>query len=155
MILEKQVASQLESEAFAEALAGSLGAGDMIALEGGLGAGKTTLARALIRALLGNSDAEVPSPTFTLIQTYNAEKFEIWHADLYRLGDEEEVYELGLDEARMHSLCLIEWPDRMPASWQADALKVTLVDVPGADEARVIQLVGGEEWQDRLQWLGQ
>jgi tRNA threonylcarbamoyladenosine biosynthesis protein TsaE len=155
MILEKQVASQLESEAFAETLAGVLAAGDMIALEGGLGAGKTTLVRALIRALLCDPEAEVPSPTFTLIQTYNAEKFEIWHADLYRLGDEEEVYELGLDEARLHSLCLIEWPDRLPASWQADALKITLTDVPDAVDARVIQLTGGQEWQDRLQGLSQ
>lgn len=111
----------------ARKLAAAVPAGSLIALTGDLGAGKSTLARAFIRARLEDDMAEVPSPTFTLVQTYDCDDgVEIWHADLYRLTDPEEAYELGLDEARDEAICLIEWPDRMPDDWWNGALEITL-----------------------------
>lgn len=91
-------------------LAKSVSIGDVIALTGDLGAGKTTLARGFIQALTGADD--VPSPTYTLVQTYEAEVFEIWHCDLYRLNRPDDVLELGLLEAFDEAVCLIEWPDK-------------------------------------------
>ncbi len=118
---------QAATEAIAAKLSTSVSAGCLIALTGDLGAGKTTFARAFIRARLNDDEAEVPSPTFTLVQTYDApDGQEIWHADLYRLSDPEEVYELGLEEARSEAVCLIEWPDRMPADWWDNALEISL-----------------------------
>lgn len=104
--------------------AARLHAGDVIALEGPIGAGKTHFARALIRARLGREE-DVPSPTFTLIQTYDSDP-EIWHADLYRLTHPDEVLELGLDEAFRTAICLIEWPERMGAALPADAIRLRL-----------------------------
>lgn len=106
-------------------LARRLQAGDCLLLEGSIGAGKSHLARALIRARLGRME-DVPSPTFTLVQIYQADT-EIWHADLYRLSHPDEVLELGLDEAFEHAVCLIEWPDRLGKLAPADALRLTLV----------------------------
>lgn len=99
--------------ALGRALAPRLRAGDAVLLEGGLGAGKTHLARALIQALLPEPE-DVPSPSFTLVQTYGTPEFEIWHADLYRLSGGADLAELGL-EAADAALCLIEWPDRLAA----------------------------------------
>lgn len=109
-----------------------LRAGDVVALEGPIGAGKTHFSRALIRARLGY-DEDVPSPTFTLIQTYEAD-VEIWHADLYRLTHPDEVLELGLDEAFRTAICLIEWPERMGDALPADAIRLRLV--PTGDSRR-------------------
>lgn len=85
--------------------------GDVLCLNGGLGAGKTTLSRGLIYALTGND--EVPSPTYTLVQTYEAPNFEIWHFDLYRLKSPSEVWALGIEDALYDGVCLIEWPERL------------------------------------------
>jgi len=85
-------------------------AGDVIALYGGLGAGKTTLSRGLISALLGQ-ETEVPSPTYTLVQAYAGPAYEIFHYDLYRLKSQDELAELGWDETQ-DGLALIEWPER-------------------------------------------
>lgn len=94
-------------------LAENLGAGDTVLLAGEIGAGKTHLARTIIQTLL-EAPEDVPSPTFTLVQVYETPKFEIWHADLYRLTDPDEGVELGLDAALHTAVCLIEWPDRLP-----------------------------------------
>ena len=106
----------LPDDASTAALAGifaqHVAAGDTLALSGPVGAGKSHFARAFIRAILGQ-DVEVPSPSFTLVQCYQANGYEIWHADLYRLADSGEVAELGLDDAMGRALCLIEWPDRL------------------------------------------
>ena len=83
-----------------------------IALWGDLGAGKTTFARLLIHTFMGEK-IEVPSPTFTLVQVYEAPQTEIWHCDLYRLDNPHECFELGLEDAFHHALCLIEWPQRL------------------------------------------
>src|SRR5712691_8547258 len=85
---------------------------DVIALKGDLGAGKTTFARAFIRAR-GNCEEEVPSPTFTLVQVYEVEPAAIWHFDLYRLRSAEEAWELGIEEAFGDGISLIEWPERL------------------------------------------
>lgn len=105
------------TDALAARLAKVVQPGDTLLLSGALGAGKTHLARALIRACLGNPSEPVPSPTFTLVQTYDAGETALWHADLYRLGDPGEVAELGLDDAFDDAICLIEWPDRLAPDW--------------------------------------
>lgn len=89
-----------------------LKAGDCLLIEGDIGSGKTAFCRALIQARLGFQE-DVPSPTFTLVQTYDANDVTIWHCDLYRLTDPDEALELGLDEAFESAICLIEWPDRL------------------------------------------
>ena len=95
-------------------LARMLDSGGIVALGGDLGAGKTALARALIRELTGNADQDVPSPTYTLLQTYDAPNLPIWHFDLYRLKSPDEIYELGWDDALAPgNLVLIEWPQRI------------------------------------------
>ena len=107
--------------AFAQALGSRLSAGDVLLLSGGVGAGKTHFARCLIRALLPTPE-DVPSPTYTLVQTYPGPTCEIWHADLYRLSDATEVIELGLAEAFENAIALVEWPDRLGDLAPSDAL---------------------------------
>jgi tRNA threonylcarbamoyladenosine biosynthesis protein TsaE len=114
-----------ETEALGHRLAALARPGDVILLEGPIGAGKSCLARAFIRARLGR-DEEVPSPTFTLVQVYEADGVEIWHADLYRLTHSDEVWELGLDDAFTSAICLVEWPDRLGAHVPQDALRIRL-----------------------------
>lgn len=111
-----------ETVCLAQVLAPHLGAGDVLLLEGPIGAGKTHFCRALIRARLGHQE-EVPSPTFTLVQTYGADP-EIWHSDLYRLTHPDEAWELGLDDAFREAICLVEWPDRLGKSAPPDALRL-------------------------------
>lgn len=106
-------------------LATLLRAGDTVLLSGGIGAGKTHLARAFIQAKLGRAE-EVPSPTFTLVQTYDADDCEIWHADLYRLSHPDEVLELGLEAAFETAICFIEWPERLGDLAPESALKLSL-----------------------------
>jgi tRNA threonylcarbamoyladenosine biosynthesis protein TsaE len=113
--------------------------GDTILLEGPIGAGKSALARAFIRARLGASE-DVPSPTFTLVQVYDDEGTEIWHADLYRLTYPDEVWELGLDQAFETAICLVEWPDRLGHHLPPDALKIRL---EAKGEGRQAHISGG------------
>jgi tRNA threonylcarbamoyladenosine biosynthesis protein TsaE len=102
--------------------AARLRAGDCLLLEGQIGAGKSHFARAFIQARLGRAE-DVPSPTFTLVQSYQAD-LEIWHADLYRLHHPDEVLELGLDEAFDTAICLIEWPDRLGSLLPKGAMRL-------------------------------
>ncbi len=112
-----------ECAALAARIAPHLVPGDCILLEGPIGAGKTHFARALIQARLAEPE-EIPSPTYTLIQTYQAPECEIWHCDLYRLADSGEVPELGIGEALERAICLIEWPDRLGSLRPGSALTI-------------------------------
>ncbi len=114
------------TDTLAARFAGRLKAGDVLLLSGPIGAGKTHFARALIRAQMG-AGIEVPSPTFTLIQTYEGAGPEIWHADLYRLSHPDEVIELGLEAAFSKAICLIEWPDRLGDLRPHHALTLTFI----------------------------
>ena len=139
--------------AFAAKLAPHLRPGDVILLQGGLGAGKTHFARALIQARLAAAGLaeDVPSPTFTLVQTYDDGAVELWHADLYRLSHLDEIAELGLEDAFETGICLIEWPDRLAEATPQNALTIQLemTDTPGE---RVMSLQFNDpRWSEILQ----
>lgn len=140
----------LADEAATAALAGRIApflrAGDTILLEGDIGAGKTTFARALIRARLGREE-DVPSPTFTLVQTYEDQEAEIWHCDLYRLTSPDEILELGLDAAFEEGICLIEWPDRLGTTAPKGALRLRLLQ---ERDGRMALFEGPGPWIARL-----
>lgn len=110
--IEIVLADEDATRRLAADLAPAIHAGDLIALSGDLGTGKTAFARALIRHLAGEEGIEVPSPTFTLVQTYDLPQFPLIHLDLYRLGHEDELLELGIEESLADSVTLVEWPDR-------------------------------------------
>lgn len=116
--------------AFGAALAAELQPGDLVLLEGDLGAGKTALARAIIRALADDPALDVPSPTFALVQPYDTAKAPVLHADLYRLGDPREIDELGLRD-NPEAIVLIEWAERAPELAAAATLVVALAIPPG------------------------
>lgn len=122
---ELDLTSAGATEALGAAIGRVLVLGDLICLWGGLGAGKTTLARGLIRALT-TPDEEVPSPTFTLVQAYQAPGLALAHFDLYRLDRPQEVEELGLDEAIDEGAAIVEWPERLGDRLPADRLDVVL-----------------------------
>jgi tRNA threonylcarbamoyladenosine biosynthesis protein TsaE len=121
--------------------------GDAILLIGDLGAGKTTFARYFIRA--HGIEDEIPSPTFSLVQTYDAEAGAISHFDLYRIENERELDELGLDEALADGITLIEWPDRLGSLMPADRLEIA-IDFGAEETARVVTLRGYGGWADRI-----
>ena len=129
-------------------LAALLRPGDVIALRGVLGACKTELARALIRARAG-AEIEVPSPSYTLVQDYRFADLVIRHIDLYRIEDAAELLELGLDAPDADEAWLIEWPERAEAVLPPERLEVELRQ-GDAPEARVARLVAGRRWSDRL-----
>ena len=117
----------------------ALRAGDTVALIGGLGAGKTTLTRGLVQSLLPHEI--VPSPTYTLVQTYDFPNFTLWHCDLYRLEHPDEAYELGLMDAMGEEVCLLEWPDRLGNLLPDEALKI---EITFEGKGRRVTLTGWE-----------
>lgn len=119
----------------------ALRARDTVSLIGGLGAGKTTLIRGLVQSILPHEI--VPSPTYTLVQTYEVPDFTLWHCDLYRLEHPDEAYELGLIDAMGEDVCLLEWPDRLGSLLPSDALKI---DIAFEGEGRLVTLTG---WDGR------
>ena len=129
------------------AIARVLEPGETVCLAGPLGAGKSTLARALIRALT-TPDEEVPSPTFTLVQFYEGPRLKVAHFDLYRLTNPDEAYEIGLDEALDEGAVLIEWPERLQGRLPADRLDV---DIALADAApgRRVRMTPHGAWEGR------
>lgn len=123
--------------------------GDVLALHGDLGTGKTVFARAFIRARGGSG--EVPSPTFTLVQSYDLPDGLIYHFDLYRIEHPEEIEELGMEEALTDGICLVEWPERMGSLLPANRLDIHLFhDTALGAEARRVELVLQGDWLARL-----
>jgi tRNA threonylcarbamoyladenosine biosynthesis protein TsaE len=132
-----------ETAALAIRFASLLEAGDVVLLKGDLGAGKSTFARALIQGFCGEN-TEVPSPTFTLVQTYETKAFPIWHFDLYRLKNPEEIYELGIEEAMHHGVCLIEWPERLAPGFFKACFEVEFAYGKSENE-RILTFKGRDE----------
>ncbi|MDK9721871.1 MAG: tRNA (adenosine(37)-N6)-threonylcarbamoyltransferase complex ATPase subunit type 1 TsaE [Rhodospirillales bacterium] len=145
-MLVLDLASEHDTAGLGARLAALARPGDVLALSGGLGAGKTALARAFIRAFLGNAKEEVPSPTFTLVQTYEGPRGACWHFDLYRLQRSEDALELDIEEAFENAVSLIEWPERLGGLLPAKALAVDLAFAADA-KARRATLTG---WPDRI-----
>jgi tRNA threonylcarbamoyladenosine biosynthesis protein TsaE len=114
------------TERLGAALAARLQPCDVVALEGGMGAGKTTLARAILHAASGDPALIVPSPTFTLVEVYDTSRGTFWHFDLYRLEEPEQVFELGWEEARAEGIALVEWAARLGPLLPRERLTVTL-----------------------------
>jgi tRNA threonylcarbamoyl adenosine modification protein YjeE len=138
----------------AELIALKVRVGDLITLSGDLGAGKTTFARTFIRAMLDAPDAEVPSPTFTLVQPYATPRMEIAHFDLYRLSDPSEIDEIGFDEAVAHGIALVEWPERAAGRLHGHHLDIALGVGPSA-ETRTLTLTPDGSWATRIERLGE
>ncbi|MFL5333869.1 MAG: tRNA (adenosine(37)-N6)-threonylcarbamoyltransferase complex ATPase subunit type 1 TsaE [Geminicoccaceae bacterium] len=131
-------------------VAGQLAPGSVVLLVGDLGAGKSEFARAVIQALAGER-ITVPSPTFTLLQSYTLPALEVGHADLYRLADPGEIAELGLEECWRHGALLVEWPERAAWLWPAERLTLALASAPDRSaEARHAHLSGSGYWADLL-----
>ncbi len=127
------VANEAGTVRLAEDVAAVLRSGDVLALSGDLGMGKSAFARALIRALADDPDLEVPSPTFTLVQPYETARLTVTHFDLYRLGDPQELVEIGLDDATRSGAALIEWPDRAAGHLPSHTVRVTITPGAGLD----------------------
>lgn len=136
----------------AKQLSQLVGAGELIALSGDLGAGKSTFARAFIRTLLGDPEAEVPSPTFTLVQEYDHPGgFPVYHADLYRLDPGDDIEDLGLDDERDAALMLIEWPDRLPRDWHSRILELSFeLRKQGSGQRTVKICFDKSMWAERI-----
>lgn len=147
LMLERRLADEKATIRLGEDIAAVLRPGDVIALQGDLGAGKTTLARGLIRALANDPGLDVPSPTFTLVQSYEG-RVPLQHFDLYRLSSPEELDELGLDEAAATGAVLIEWPEKAGDRLPGDAATVQLDDDA---EGRIARLEGPREFMSRME----
>lgn len=134
-----ELISETDTLALGARIAAALRPGDVVRLSGGLGAGKTTLARGLIQSRLGTID--VPSPTYTLVQAYDWDDGELWHCDLYRLDHPDDAYELGLMDAMGEEIVLIEWADKLGHHCPNDALSI---DLSFDGEGRIATLTGWE-----------
>jgi len=141
-----RLADEAATARLGEAVAAKLGAGEAVCLSGPLGAGKSTLARALIRALT-TPDEEVPSPTFTLVQFYEGPRLSVAHFDLYRLTSPDEAYEIGLDEALDAGAAVIEWPERLEGGLPSDRLDIEIA--LAADGGREARLTPHGAWEGR------
>lgn len=141
------LADEAATARFGAALGRRLKGGDVVALSGPLGAGKTTLSRSIIAALTGAAD--VPSPTFTLVEVYESADLRIHHFDLFRLERAEEVWELGFEDA-LDGVSLIEWPERIEGLLPRETLLVRLT-MDGTGRRALVR--GGESWRERLDGL--
>ena len=139
----------LETEELASALKENLQNGDIILLKGEIGAGKSLFARSLIQSTMDQVE-EVPSPTFTIVQTYETKLGSIWHADLYRLTDQSEIFELGLIDAFVSEIVIVEWPERLGHLEPQDALTVEIIILEN-DKRKVIFSTNSSMWKARLE----
>ncbi len=148
-VLTLELSDLAATHLLAARLAATLKGGDLIALHGDLGIGKSELVRALIQARAGLV-LEVPSPTFTIVQDYELEDLTIRHIDLYRINDPDELFELGLDDGPgAGEAWLVEWPDRAAGRLAGSRLDIVLED-GASPEARVAHLTGDRSWTSRL-----
>ena len=142
-----------QTATLAEQIGRHLGPGDCLLLVGPVGAGKTHFARHLIQSQMREPE-DVPSPTFTLIQTYDTDIGEVWHADLYRLGSLEEVEELGLQDALDNAICLIEWPEILGPLTPDSALTLEFqTDLTDENTRRVTLNASSDRWEPLLELL--
>ncbi len=139
----------LETEELASALKGNLQNGDIILLKGEIGAGKSLFARSLIQSAMDQVE-EVPSPTFTIVQTYETKLGSIWHADLYRLTDQSEIFELGLIDAFVSEIVIVEWPERLGHLEPQEALTVEIIILEN-DKREIIFSTNSYMWKARLE----
>ena len=142
-----RLADEAATARLGSAIAAKLQRGEAVCLSGPLGAGKSTLARALVRALT-RPDEEVPSPTFTLVQFYEGARLNVAHFDLYRLSNPDEAYEIGLDEALDMGAAVIEWPERLEGHLPPDRLDVEIALGENAGD-RQVRLVPHGSWEGR------
>ena len=149
---ELRLPTASDTAALGVRIASLLQVGDAVCLEGPLGAGKSVLARGLVRALT-SGDEEVPSPTFTLVQLYDGAAFPVSHLDLYRLKSREEAWELGIDEALITGAVVIEWPQRLEGALPPDRLEIALAPDPSAAEGRLARIGGFGSWTGRVDRL--
>lgn len=140
-----RLATPEATESLGRALAAALRPGDVIALFGDLGAGKTTFTRGLLHGL--GFEGDVGSPTFPIVQTYEDVRIPLWHVDLYRIDEPQETLELGLDEARHDAALVIEWPERLGAFLWRDALRLEIA--VAADGARSLTARVPPAWESR------
>ncbi|HEY1719675.1 MAG TPA: tRNA (adenosine(37)-N6)-threonylcarbamoyltransferase complex ATPase subunit type 1 TsaE [Magnetospirillaceae bacterium] len=147
MPLTLVLSDEAATAALGQRLAEAARPGDVIALDGPLGAGKTTLARAFIRHLTSPGE-DVPSPTFTLVQTYASARGPIWHFDLFRLSHPDQALELDIEDAFTDGIALIEWPERLGERLPEQRLNLKLA-IDGDGDTRRATL-DGAAWQDRL-----
>lgn len=140
------LATEEDTQEFAAQIAAILRIGDTLLLSGDIGAGKSAFSRAVIRAH-AQADIDVPSPTFTLVQTYAFDDFEIWHCDLYRLTHPDEALELGLDQAFETAVCLIEWPDRLGGDAPDNALTLHFA---ANETGHSVSFSASDSWAARL-----
>jgi len=144
-----KLADEAATRRLGAAIAAALRPGEAVCLSGPLGAGKSTLARALVRALT-TPDEDVPSPTFTLVQFYEGARLKVAHFDLYRLSNPDEAYEIGLDEALEDGAAVIEWPERLAGRLPPDRLDVGIAFGDGlGDEGRRATLTPHGAWEGR------
>lgn len=135
-----QTKNELETAAIAAQIMSEALDNKIVFLQGDLGTGKTVFARSLIRCLAQNNVLEVPSPTFSLLQTYNSDYGEIWHYDLYRLKAPDEVYQLGWEEAIHEHITIIEWPERLGSLKPAEYLDIHISNVKDKPSERQIRI---------------
>ena len=156
LVLQLELPDLAATQHLGALLADGLAGGDIISLSGPLGAGKSALARAIIISANPN-ETDIPSPTFSLVQTYElADRTPLWHLDLYRIESPEDAMQLGLDDAFVDAVCLIEWPDRLEKYLPKSALSVHLCHVDGdnLDDVvgiRLAKITAPPRWADRLQ----
>jgi tRNA threonylcarbamoyl adenosine modification protein YjeE len=162
-VIERFLSDELATLRFGEDVAAALRAGDVVALKGDLGAGKTALARAVIRSLAGDAALDVPSPTFTLVQSYET-RLPVAHFDLYRLGTPSELDELGFGEQAAEAVTLVEWPERAGDRLPSDAIEIALehqregrlarISAPAAALARLQRSIDIRDFLDGSGWRG-
>lgn len=146
------IVNQAGTKSLARTLASMAKPRDVILLYGDLGMGKTVFSRAFVQSLT-SPDEDVPSPTFTLVQLYDTDKGTIWHFDLYRLKQPDEVYELGFEEALSDGISLIEWPERAERLYPRNRLEIRITAGDTPDERRIALIPHGDGWNKRLENL--